>query len=61
MLGFECRPIVAGNFARNKVVEYFDYEIFGSLKNSDHIDKNGLFIGNQNHSLMDAIDVLSVI
>ena len=31
-LGFECRPIVSGNFAKNKVVKYFNYKIFGNLK-----------------------------
>ena len=25
-LGFECRPIVAGNFLRNKVIDFFDFE-----------------------------------
>ncbi|RZI56597.1 MAG: pyridoxamine 5-phosphate oxidase, partial [Zymomonas sp.] len=28
-LGFECRPIVAGNFAKNEVVKYFDSEVHG--------------------------------
>ena len=34
-LGFEIRPIVAGNFTRNRVIEYFDFEIFGDLKNAN--------------------------
>ncbi|MBQ2831603.1 DegT/DnrJ/EryC1/StrS aminotransferase family protein [Methanobrevibacter sp.] len=42
----ECRPIVAGNFTRNKVIDYFDYEICGILKNSDILHNQGLFIGN---------------
>ena len=45
-LGFECRPIVAGNFAKNEVTKYFDSEISEDLENADYIDKNGLFIGN---------------
>jgi CDP-6-deoxy-D-xylo-4-hexulose-3-dehydrase len=52
-IGFECRPIVAGNFAKNEVIKYFDYEVFGDLKNANHIDRQGLFIGNQN-TLMDS-------
>jgi CDP-6-deoxy-D-xylo-4-hexulose-3-dehydrase len=52
-IGFECRPIVAGNFAKNEVIKYFDYEVFGDLKNANHIDRQGLFIGNQN-ILMDS-------
>ena len=31
-LGFETRPISAGNFARNKVLRFFDYRIVGDLK-----------------------------
>jgi CDP-6-deoxy-D-xylo-4-hexulose-3-dehydrase len=58
-LGFECRPIVAGNFAKNEVIKYFDYEIFGSLKNADYIDQKGLFIGNHHYPISEALDALS--
>jgi CDP-6-deoxy-D-xylo-4-hexulose-3-dehydrase len=58
-LGFECRPIVAGNFAKNQVVKYFDFEIFGDLKNADYIDLNGLFIGNHHYSMNEAIKCLA--
>ena len=44
--GIECRPIVTGNFAKNEVINYFDYEISGSLKNAEYLDKNGFFVGN---------------
>jgi CDP-6-deoxy-D-xylo-4-hexulose-3-dehydrase len=57
-LGFECRPIVAGNFAKNEVVKYFNSEVYGDLKNAEHIDQNGLFIGNHHYSIAGAIDVL---
>jgi CDP-6-deoxy-D-xylo-4-hexulose-3-dehydrase len=57
-LGFECRPIVAGNFAKNEVVNYFDYEIAGELRNAEHIDKNGLFIGNHHYPIPEAIEAL---
>lgn len=57
-LGFECRPIVAGNFAKNEVVKYFNSEHFGELKNAEHIDQNGLFIGNHHYSLSKAIETL---
>lgn len=49
--GIECRPIVAGNFARNQVVNYFDHEIHGSLQHSDWIDQYGLFVGNHHYDL----------
>jgi CDP-6-deoxy-D-xylo-4-hexulose-3-dehydrase len=57
-LGFECRPIVAGNFAKNEVVKYFDSEVFGSLKNAEHIDKNGLFVGNHHYPIPEAFKAL---
>ena len=58
-LGFECRPIVAGNFAKNEVVKYFDSEVHGMLKNAEHIDKNGLFVGNHHYPISDAFAALS--
>ena len=43
----ECRPIVSGNFVKNKdLLTYFDYEVCGDLTNSDEVETNGLFIGN---------------
>jgi CDP-6-deoxy-D-xylo-4-hexulose-3-dehydrase len=57
-LGFEVRPIVAGNFAKNEVVKYFNYEIFGKLTNAEYIDENGLFIGNHHYPIEDAINAL---
>jgi len=58
-LGFETRPIVTGNFAKNEVVKYFEYEIFGDLNNANHIDQNGLFIGNHHYPMDDAIERLN--
>ena len=57
--GVECRPIVAGNFAKNEVVtKYFDYEISGTLKNAEYIDGAGLFIGNHHYALDKEMDAL---
>jgi len=58
-IGFECRPIVAGNFAKNEVVKYFDSEVHGSLKNADYIDHNGLFIGNHHYPIPEAFVALA--
>ncbi len=58
-LGFECRPIVAGNFAKNEVVNYFDSTIHGTLVNAEHIDANGLFIGNQHYPMLEAFTSLA--
>lgn len=60
-LGFECRPIVAGNFAKNEVVKYFDSEVHGTLKNADHIDQNGLFVGNHHYPIPEAFEALTKI
>ncbi len=59
--GFECRPIVAGNFAKNEVMQYFDFEIHDTLKNADYIDANGLFVGNHHYPLPEAIEVLKTL
>ena len=60
-LGFECRPIVAGNFAKNEVVKYFDSEVHGTLKNAEHIDRNGLFVGNHHYPIPEAISALATL
>lgn len=55
----ECRPIVTGNFLKNeRVLEFFDYEIFGNVNNAEYIDKYGLFVGNHQVDLTDKIDLL---
>lgn len=58
-LGFECRPIVAGNFAKNEAVQYFDYETPFPLNNASHIDRYGLFVGNHHYEISEAIEALS--
>jgi len=59
--GFECRPIVAGNFTANPVMKYFDAEIFGDLVNAEHIHENGLFIGNHHYDVSDALEKLKTL
>lgn len=56
--GVECRPIVSGNFAKNDVVEYFDYEIHNSLTNAEYIDQHGLFVGNHQFDIKEKIESL---
>lgn len=57
--GVECRPIVAGNFAKNEVVKrHMDHVIHGELRHADEIDRNGLFIGNHHYPLEDKWDLL---
>ena len=57
-LGFECRPIVTGNFAKNEVVKFFDSEVSGKLVNAAMIDARGLFIGNHHYPIDDAFEAL---
>lgn len=59
-MGFETRPIVTGNFAKNEVVRYFDHVVHGTLTNADYIDQNGLFIGNHHYDLSEAVEALKL-
>ena len=54
--GIEVRPIVAGNFTRNKVIEFMDYKIPAPLVNADDIHDNGFFIGNHSKNNFVEID-----
>lgn len=54
----DCRPIVTGDFTKNDVLKYFDYEIFGEMKNAKYLDNYGFFIGNHQISLNNEIKFL---
>ena len=54
----ETRPIVAGNFTKNKVLQFFDYELCGEMRNAEYLDKNGFFVGNHQFDIKDKIDYL---
>lgn len=54
----QTRPIVAGNFTKNEVIRFFNYEISGKLVNSDIVDKFGFFIGNHQFDISDKITYL---
>lgn len=55
----DCRPIVTGNFTKNDVMKYFDYEIHDELKNADYLHENGLFVGNHQIGLENEIKYLA--
>ena len=59
--GVEVRPIVAGNFAKNEVLKWFDYEIHNQLPNAEDVDENGLFVGNHHYDLTSQIDMLATL
>ena len=54
----ETRPIVAGNFTKNPTIKYMDHTISGELKNSEYIDENGFFVGNDHRDLKTKIVLL---
>lgn len=54
----DCRPIVTGNFTRNEVLKYFNYEIHGELINAEYLHKNGFFVGNSQADLREEIKFL---
>ena len=55
----ECRPIVTGNFVRNEVMKYFNYEVHEELKNANYLHDNGFFVGNSHKNLSKSIYFLS--
>lgn len=57
--GFECRPVVAGNFAKNTVVQYFDHEVHGALRHAEYLDQHSLFVGNHHYPIPEAVEALS--
>ena len=54
----DCRPIVTGNFTRNEVMKYFNYEIHGELENAEYLHQNGFFVGNSQVDLKMEIEFL---
>lgn len=57
----EIRPIVAGNFTKNQVIKYFNYEIPFELRASEIVDKHGFFIGNHHFCLEPQLELLNKI
>ena len=54
----ECRPIVTGNFAKNEVLKFFNYEIYGELTNANLLDEQGFFVGNSQKNLTAELEYL---
>jgi CDP-6-deoxy-D-xylo-4-hexulose-3-dehydrase len=53
--GVECRPIVTGNFIRQPVLNFLNYEVSGSLAVADKLHDCGMYIGNHPLPLDDEI------
>jgi CDP-6-deoxy-D-xylo-4-hexulose-3-dehydrase len=54
----EVRPIVAGNFTKNEVLKYFNYELHGEMTNAEYMDNNGFFAGNHHFDISGKLDYL---
>jgi CDP-4-dehydro-6-deoxyglucose reductase, E1 len=54
----DCRPIVTGNFTKNEVMKFFDYEIHEKLVNADYLHENGFFVGNSQVCLKSQLHLL---
>ena len=42
----EIRPTMTGNFLKNPVIKFLNYDVYGKLTNSNIVEKNGFFVGN---------------
>ncbi len=55
----EVRPIVTGNFLKNKkLLKFFDYDIGSSMEASENLESNGFFVGNHQICLAKQIEHL---
>jgi CDP-6-deoxy-D-xylo-4-hexulose-3-dehydrase len=53
--GIETRPIVAGNFTLNPVIEYLDHSIHGPLDAANKIHEQGFFVGNHHYDISEQL------
>lgn len=52
----ESRPIVGGNFLRQRVLGHLNYESFGSFEVVEKLDTRGMYLGNHPVSLSEQIE-----
>lgn len=56
--GIEFRIITGGNFLRHDVIQYFDYDCVGEIKNADIAHDRGFFVGNFPRDISKEIEYL---
>ena len=59
--GIETRPIVTGNFTRNPVMKYLDWNVGDKNQSypvADKVHEFGFFVGNHHFDLTEEIDHL---
>jgi CDP-4-dehydro-6-deoxyglucose reductase, E1 len=54
----DSRPIVTGDFTKNDVMKFFNYEIHKTLENADHLHHHGFFLGNSHLDLTEELNYL---
>ena len=57
-IGVETRPIIAGNFMKQPVIEYFNYIGRGKYESANYLHDNGFFMGNDVTDLKKNIDMV---
>lgn len=57
--GVETRPIVAGNFMKNPVIDRLKWDSVGTFEAADDLDQNGFFIGNDCVNLSENINMVA--
>jgi len=55
----ETRPIVAGNFMKNPVINLLNWDSVGTFEGADDLHENGFFIGNDCVNLVDNINMVA--
>ena len=54
----DSRPIVTGDFTKNDVLKFFNYDIHKTLDNADHLHYRGFFLGNSHEDLTEELNYL---
>lgn len=54
-LGVETRPIVSGNFTKQPVMKFLNFQLSEKLQNADIVHNSGFFIGNHHFDLRHSI------
>jgi CDP-6-deoxy-D-xylo-4-hexulose-3-dehydrase len=57
--GIACRPVVAGNFARQPALAWLDHTIAAPLSGADLVHDRGLYVGNSDRPLAEEIDLVT--
>ena len=54
----DSRPIVTGDFTKNEVMLFFDFDKHNSLPNANQLHYKGFYVGNSQESPISELDYL---